>query len=257
MIIEEKIIANNTTFPCAKKTKRVIIYSCDQCKKIFEGKYQKKYLTDRKFHLCSRSCLGLSRKIDGVACEFQLASRDMEKWRDNVQKTVRERYGVDNISQSEDIKRKKEETTFKNWGVKSPQQHPEISRRTIETHARNGFDHWMSKPEKAFRILLEDKFGKENVKVQQLIERKWSVDFYVINVDTYIQFDGVYWHGLDRPLEQIRTSLKTRDKAIYLKWVKDRELDTYVSKQGLRLIRITDVMYKNDPQICLKMIVEN
>lgn len=250
MILEVKEVAVERTSPRAAKTKRVIVYRCDQCGCTYEGKYTKKFLADRQYHFCSVRCLGVSRSHGGVAVEFQLASRDMDLWQASVQQSLLRRYGVTNPSSLEWVKQKKIATTRAHYGVDNPQQDPEIKRRTIETHASHGRN-WMSKPEKEFRLVLEDLFGKDDVRVQVLLERKWSVDFYIRSIDTYVQFDGVYWHGLDRPIEVIKSSMNKRDKAIYDKWVKDREFDAYVAKRGLRLVRVTDKEYVTDLRSCL------
>ncbi len=62
---------------------------------------------------------------------------------------------------------------------------------------------------------------------------------------------GVCCRGLDRSIEQIKESVKPRDQAIYGKWIKDRELDTYAGEHSLRLIRITDLEFKTDPAASL------
>lgn len=250
MILEVREVFVERSSPRAAKTKRIIVYRCDQCSRTYEGKYQKRYLTNRRFHLCSYECLGRSRSADGVAVEYQLQSRDMKLWQSNLKRTIQKRYGVDNVSSLDWIKQKKVETTRTHYGVDNPQQHPEIKRRTLETHALNNV-HWMSKPEKKFRVLLEAEFGKDDVLVQQLVERKWSIDFYVKSIDTWVSFDGVYWHGLDRPIEIIKMSCGKRDQAIFDKWVKDREFDAYVAEKHLKLVRITDQEFKSDPDACL------
>ena len=58
--------------------------------------------------------------------------------------------------------------------------------------------------------------------------------------DIYLQIDGRYWHGLDRPLEEIKQSSAGRDKSIYQRWFSDREQDEQFFAAGLRLVRITD-----------------
>ena len=253
MIVEVREVQVDRTSPRAAKTKRVIVYRCDQCDCVYEGKYTEKFLSNRRFQLCSSMCLGLSRKLGGIACDYQLAQRDMQSWQANMQATVLEKYGVTNVSMLDDIKRKKVQTFQVRYGVDNPQQIPEVKQRTIETHASHGRN-WMSKPEKEFRIVLEDWLGKDDVRVQILLEKRWSVDFYLKSLDTYVQFDGVYWHGLDRSLDEIRSSNMKRDQAIHGKWIKDRELDAYVAQMGLRLVRVTDVEFKTDPRACLLKI---
>ena len=256
MILLVKEISVRRISPRAHKTKRIIVYACDQCGRIFERKFQRKCLNDRQFHLCSYECMGKSRSAGGIACEYQLRSRDMKVWHEHVKNTLQRRYNVDNPGCIEWVKRKKIETFRQRYGVDHPQQIPDVKRRTLETHAKNAHS-WMSAPEKEVRLILEELFGVSDVKVQQLLEHKWSIDFYITSINTYVQFDSVYWHGLDRPIELIKASSGKRDRAIYLKWIKDRELDDYVVKQGIRLVRITDVEFDADPRACLLRIVGN
>jgi hypothetical protein len=83
----------------------------------------------------------------------------------------------------------------------------------------------------------------------------WNVDMYVPELDTYVQFDGTYWHGLDRPIEIIRESRSACDTTIYKKWLTDREQDAWFNASGKRLIRITDDEFKHDPRSCVERIV--
>lgn len=52
------------------------------------------------------------------------------------------------------------------------------------------------------------------------------------------------------------TSSKPRDAAIHGKWLKDRELDAYVASRGLRLVRVTDAMFKLNPCGCVRAVKE-
>lgn len=256
MILEIKTLKVDRTSPRARKEKKVIVYECDQCKIVFEGKYQKKFLTNRKFHLCSYECMGKSRSEEGVAINYQLQSRDMKSWHDKITDTLQKRYGVKNVSSLDWIKKKKAESCILHFGVDNPQKCKKINHRSLETRLKREEKHktWISKPENKFRDLLNKEFGHDDVKIQCLIERKWSIDFYISSINTFVQFDGVYWHGLNRPIDVIKNSSKKQDIAIYEKWCKDRELDKYVVDHGLRLVRITDIMFRNDPENCIKII---
>lgn len=162
--------------------------------------------------------------------------------------TMRKNWGVDNTWDIPHVRQALMSGSIAKYGVPYPMQNVEFQKKWFAQ--RDGIS-WMSKPEKQFRVLLEEKYGKENVMVQRLVERKWSIDFYVKTIDTWISFDGVYWHGLDRPIEDIRESVKPRDVAIYAKWVKDREFDAYVVSHHLRLVRITDQEFESDPHACI------
>ena len=60
------------------------------------------------------------------------------------------------------------------------------------------------------------------------------IDAYVRSTDTYFQYDGVYYHGLDRPYDQLSPVIKR-------KYDRDRATETMFARLGLRLLRITDV----------------
>lgn len=83
----------------------------------------------------------------------------------------------------------------------------------------------------------------------------WNIDMYVPELDTYVQFDGTYWHGLDRPIEMIKESRTACDTTIYKKWSSDREQDAWFSASGKRLVRITDDEFKHDPRSCVERII--
>lgn len=162
-------------------------------------------------------------------------------------------FGVSYPMQLEHVKQALRDGSIKKWGVPYMMQNPEQRKIVFEKRDKNS---WMSKIEKRFRVFLEERYGKENVKVQQLIEKKWCVDFRILSIDTWVSFDGVYWHGLDRPIELIRESSKRHDVAIYNKWSKDRELDEYAIENKMKLVRITDIEFKQDPLACLRKIEE-
>lgn len=67
-----------------------------------------------------------------------------ESKRDKYVNTCLDKYGVDNISQLENIKEKKKETTMENYGVKNPFQSEMIKEKSKETLIQKyGVDHNM------------------------------------------------------------------------------------------------------------------
>ena len=64
--------------------------------------------------------------------------------------------------------------------------------------------------------------------------RQCNVDLYVVALDTYIEVDGVYWHGLNRPYDQLGPDQRG-------KYDNDRLLDEHCKATGIRLVRITDL----------------
>ena len=78
------------------------------------------------------------------------------------------------------------------------------------------------------------------LKIRQKIVNGWSIDFYIKPIDKYVQFDGVYWHGLDRSLDKIKKLEKPRDKRILDTYLLDRRQDSWFEENKLNLFRITD-----------------
>lgn len=98
-----------------------------------------------------------------------------------------------------------------------------------------------SKIEDAYYVKLCETYGIDNVERQVTPEgTHWPIDFYIKSIDAWIQFDGVYWHGLDRHIELIAEHRSKRDVVIHRKWLTDREQDEWFKKCGLKLIRVTD-----------------
>lgn len=97
--------------------------------------------------------------------------------------------------------------------------------------------------EREFEQYLVARFGDHDVERQASVNG-WKIDFKVRSLDTYVQFDGEYWHGLDRPHKQLRASASQRDKAILGSWKRDRDQDAWFAANGLRLVRVTDRQFK-------------
>lgn len=65
-------------------------------------------------------------------------SREIQQ---KVKDNVKEKYGVDNISQLDWVQGKKEDTCFKNYGVANPSQCDEIVNKKLVTMEKTGFKH--------------------------------------------------------------------------------------------------------------------
>lgn len=118
----------------------------------------------------------------------------------------------------------------------------------------------MSKPENRFYEALREKFGVDDVKRQVPInDGRWTIDFHTLSIDAYVQLDGVYWHGLNRPIDAIRKSALSghrRDIGTYRKWLVDRQQVEWFASRGLCLVRIIDQEFKVDSSACLLNVHE-
>ncbi len=156
-------------------------------------------------------------------------------------RTMTERHGADHPLKAIGPKAKRAATVIKRFG-KDPLAMPE--NRDCVKGGQNGYralvmkrgDEVLSKPEATLTKWLRNTFGVQNVEQQAIVEHqdgKWLVDFYVKSIDTYIQLDGVFWHGLNKTYEE----LHPRSRAMY---DKDRVQDVWFANHGKKLIRVTD-----------------
>jgi len=91
-------------------------------------------------------------------------------------------------------------------------------------------------------------FGIENVE-QHVLVNGWSIDFYIKTTNVYVQFDGVYWHGLNKPIDVIKTETAKRSMTIVATYEKDRHQDLWFKENNVRLIRITDQQFMRGEHI--------
>jgi hypothetical protein len=200
---------------------------------------------------------------------------------DKAKETCLERYGVDNPAKSDLIKekeketyrkksleemtsilRKRIETNLQRYGVSYPMQMAEVKssfdwsaayKKSYETKSKNRTGTYQSKVEILVGQYLTDIFGEQNVLSQVKVNNRWTFDFHILNEDVYIQVDGEYWHGLNRPLDEIKELKSSKDSRILGTYNKDRAQDEWADKNGICLVRITDEEFytwlrKSDPK---------
>jgi hypothetical protein len=111
---------------------------------------------------------------------------------------------------------------------------PETRKKIWETKKKNGMLK-QSKVELAFYEELKLMFGEARVKHHVHIFNH-EVDFFIVP-DFYIELDGIYWHGLDKPYEDLSPLIKR-------KFDRDRILDENCRQNNIKLIRISDLEFK-------------
>ena len=108
-------------------------------------------------------------------------------------------------------------------------------RKDYETRKKNGTLR-VSYAELTFVAYLRSRFGTEDIVHHPPMLRgtHHQPDVWIASLDLYVEFDGVYWHGLDRPYEQLSTLIRK-------KYDRDRRFDAHCAKHGIRLVRVKDV----------------
>jgi hypothetical protein len=188
------------------------------------------------------------------------------------QQTLIQRYGVDNpmripgvvekqqnsirnsrngqhhFETSRSLERR-ELTCLKNLGYTHPMRSPtiiakfpfkDVWRKSHEIKKQNG-TYKSSRSERTFEAWLKACFGKSNVE-RGVEVNGWSIDFRVKIDDFafYIQYDGVYWHGLDANEAVVRAREGLRARRIVGTLERDREQNKWFASNELLLFRTTD-----------------
>lgn len=260
---------------------RLIIFQCDLCNKQYCKAYKKRFLSTKTGFFCSCACSGKWKLNHGITQDNLFSQTNRARATEKIRKTYKnnyqqivakisetyqEKYGVDNISKCDETKRKKQKTciekfgyayaaqnpdikqkmisTFiKKYGSTHPLLNPDIKQKALETMKKKGVVHSESKIESKFFQTLKNLFGDENVE-QHVLFNNWNIDFYIRSYDVYIQFDGVYWHGLDRPYDIIAQIKNRRDTYILKTIERDRKQNQWFVQNNKILVRITDKIFK-------------
>jgi len=142
--------------------------------------------------------------------------------------TCLSKYGVDNVFKSDYFRELMDENI------------DEIVKKRHETMKKNG-TYSKSQPEDRCYLLLATLFGDDDVERQVTpAGTRWPIDLFVKSKQIYIQVDGEYWHGLDRPLQQIQSLKNERDPGILRTMETDRKQNIWFSSQDKILLRVTD-----------------
>lgn len=141
------------------------------------------------------------------------------------------RYGVTSIVYVPQIALQIELTCLEKYGVRNPMQNIEIKAKAMETRRTNSKPFSSSKEElEVFRFLCEI-FGEEDV-THTRWHFGWPIDFYVQSIDTFIQYDGAFYHTHD-------PELRTRFEWLEKNFQRDMLQNEIFAKAGKRLVRIT------------------
>ena len=191
--------------------------------------------------------------------------------RDAAQSALLDKFGAKGPFKDPAIREKAFETMEDRYGVKHSRQIPGMQERVeLTCLERYGFTHHMKSEEVKSKFdyeLMPQKihdgmkrngtYAKQQSKVEDhcfneliqlfkvverhvVVNKRWPIDIFVRDVNVFVQVDGVYWHGLDRSLDQILESEDVRDVQILKKIITDRNQNEWFRDNGLRLVRVTD-----------------
>jgi very-short-patch-repair endonuclease len=253
--IEEKTAGRNR-----KYQKKILYLKCDHCDDEYICPENTKIRACKmQNHFCSKSCStkslqnGLLRSkvectlIEKYGVKGYVTASDFQN---KSKKSCLDKYGVDHGMKTKEVKNRLRKICLEKYGKetflgsdvwRSKVDHKDIARKAWLTKIKNGSCS-TSRTEENLYLLLCDIFGADDIVRQVYIIRQW-VDFYIKSLNLYLQLDGIYWHGLNRDISQIKNSNIRQDKKIYQNYLRDQKLNSYMKEKGLKMVRITDEFF--------------
>ena len=113
------------------------------------------------------------------------------------------------------------------------------------TRKRNGTCK-VSRPERRFLNILWALYGDVQ---ESIYEEGFWIDAFIPYLKVYVQFDGVYYQGLDRPYENLNATQRR-------KYDIDRQADAHFRAAGKILLRLTDVAFASMTENDVKRFCE-
>lgn len=161
-------------------------------------------------------------------------------------RSIHARYGVANPSQAPEVKQQKEQTSRKHCGFPFPAQHPAVRLRysllnqtqefQVKRHAtlmqRGVFQRQASKGEDEVFAALVRVFPRTQRHVRV---HRWNIDFFIPDLNTYVNYNGVYWHGRYVSDADLQASPTRQSKIILGTKQRDRDREVWFVEQGLCL----------------------
>ena len=290
MFIKEKTTPGKDKLGRQKRPKTIGIFQCDlkNCKKLFKISHCLKARKQNEFHFCSSKCLSSAKKKEGIVRKKTDKTNKKEYGVKSmleipeIRNKIAIESGVENISQLEETKEKKKETSIKNWdvdnpmksetvkktyrenykekhGVDNPAKNPDVAKKMSnsmknggrqkahETKKKNG-TYKKSKGEDMLYDLLCEKFNEKNVERQVPVLNN-VIDFLLKfnEKNIYIEFNGEYWHGTLKNIKELEKDALNggkQAKKIVNHYYRDLKLIEYFEENGLKFIQITDTEFK-------------
>lgn len=262
-----------------KKTFKMLRISCDDCNRVYEKRAKAREFTRSNF--CSKTCFKQSLKNGVLRAKTEKTNYERcgaksnlltTQHRELTRKRCVELYGVEHPWKNKDVRKKCSETMVQLYGGKNVFASPALTKRVretmlekygkahpmqVETFRKKMFEtmsdrhrsRWISKDEDRFFEFIKENFVFD-IKRQKYINGRF-VDFYLPEIDTFVEFDGVYWHGLDKEFNEL-----SQDRA--KTFLRDREQDKFFEENNIRLVRVTDQEFKHaDHGLIIERLIGN
>ncbi len=178
----------------------------------------------------------------------------LDEVRDKIKNTCIERYGVEHSSQSFEAKRAAKATCIEKYGVENQMQNEEIKEKMKRTNlSRYGVTNVLLTPESRRKVKQangvgvskkETAFYNKLIDVFENVERHVNIvinnnkireiDYYIRDIDCYVNYNGIYWHGKNKSDDELISSMSSQSSGILRNKRNDLELITWFNESKKR-----------------------
>ena len=152
------------------------------------------------------------------------------------------RHGVDNPLQLNEVKEKVRQTCLKKYGVDNVFKRPELIEKRIMKLVENAKRFSSDGEDRIFEQLSQHfKHVERHVPIFYRKSLFWIVDFKIS--DVYVQYDGLYWHGVNMDVSELKTLREQGDRSadMQIKAIhRDRFQNYWFIENDLKLFRIIE-----------------
>ena len=230
----EKYGVENASKSDIIKQKQSIIYheKEEQIKETRKNTLKEKYGVENSFQLEISKEKSKQTCLEKYGAENAAQSEIVQK---KIKQTCLEKYGVENATQVKEVKDKIKQTCLEKYGVDNAAKCPEIQDKINNTKTKNG-THNTSIPENKSYILLKEKYY--NV-VRQYKSKVYpfNCDFYIPNLDLYIECNYSWLHGFHPFNENNKEDINKLNK-----WKKH---NTTFYNSAIKVWTISDIKKRN------------
>jgi hypothetical protein len=166
-----------------------------------------------------------------------------EEHREERRLAFQVRHGVDNPMQLEDVKQKSRETCLERYGVDNVFKRPDVVQKRIKKMVENAQRQSSDGEHTVYEVLCGAFDVKQHLVIFYRERSFWVVDFLLTKHDVYVQYDGIYWHGLGKDVEELKRLSKMGDKSAKMQVAainRDRYQNRWFAKNGMKLFRIVE-----------------
>jgi hypothetical protein len=135
-------------------------------------------------------------------------------------------HNVDWHSQRDDVKQK----------ISKSQMSPECQEKRNKTLKENGTCKKQSS--KAENVLFEMVKLRYPQTQQHVSINKWNIDLFVPEIETYINYNGVYWHGKNRTDDDLLSSHTKQSKTIFKTRKRDDDRTRWFKENNKKFVVI-------------------